>query len=89
MIFTNIVVGNPICEPWHMFCKKESEWEEEKKNIMFTNERFLPKILVDAGIAKSNSEVRKNKPEFVKTLDTPDFLELKWGKKFIFIQVGN
>lgn len=89
MIFTDVVVGNPICEPWLMFCKEESEWEDEKKNILFTNERFLPKILVECGIAKSINEVRKNKPDFVISLDTPDFLSLKWGKKKIFIQVGN
>lgn len=39
----NVVVGNPICEPWQMFCNTQAEWEDTKKDTIFTNERFLPK----------------------------------------------
>lgn len=44
--------------------------------------------MIECGIVKSVNEVRKNKPEFVKTLDSVDFHEIKWGKKRLFIQVG-
>lgn len=89
MTFQNVVVGEPICEPWMMFSDTEEEWEkDDKHNTLFTTERFLPRILVECGIVKSANEVRKNKPDLVKTLDTPDFLEIKWGKKRVFIQVG-
>lgn len=85
----NVVVGNPICEPWQMFCNTQAEWEDTKKDTIFTNERFLPKIMVTCGIAKSINEVRKNKPNLMLVLDKPDFLEVKWGKSRLFIQVGN
>lgn len=85
----NVVIGEPICEPHLMFAYSKDDWEEtEKKQTLFTDERFLPKILVECGIAKSINEVRKNKPDLVKTLDEIDFHEIKWGKKRLFIQVG-
>ena len=73
-----------------MFANTPEDWEEnEKKNTLFTEERFLPKLLVMCGIVKSINEVRKNKPELVKALDEIDFHQIKWGKKRLFIQVGN
>ena len=89
MIFQNIVIGEPLIEPWKLISKNKEEWDNfDSKYTLFTNERFLPKLLVDAGIAKSNSEVRKNKPELVKTLDKIDCLDIKWGKKKLYIIVG-
>ena len=86
----NVVIGMPLIDPWHMFSRNQDEWNEHDKNeTLFTDERFLPKILVECGVVKSINEVRRNKPNLVKTLDTPDFLEVKWGKKRVFIQVGN
>ena len=35
--------------------------ENKKKNTLFTEERFLPKLLVICGIAKSINEVRKTR----------------------------
>lgn len=85
----NVVIGNPVCESHLMFAYDEKDWEEnEKKNTLFTEERFLPRILVECGVAKSVNEVRKNKPDLVKNLDTVDFLTIKWGKKRVFIQIG-
>ena len=61
----------------------------------FTEERFLPRILVDLGIYPSVSEIRRNKPELMITLDTPDFIDgidetgLKVSKKRkLWILVG-
>lgn len=86
----NIVIGEPLIEPWHMFSNSEADFEKnDRQNTLFTEERFLPKLMVQAGIVKSINEVRRNRPELVKSLDTPDFLEIKWGKKRLFIQVGN
>lgn len=90
MTFQNVVIGNPICEPWMMFSNTPEEWEKnDKNNTLFTEERFLPRILVMCEIAKSVNEVRKNKPNLMISLDKPDFLEVKWGKKRLFVQVGN
>lgn len=88
-MFQNVVIGEPICEPWQMFTNTYEDWEDnEKKNTLFTNERFLPKVMIECGIVKSVNEVRKNKPELVRTLDSVDFHEIKGGKKRLFIQVG-
>ena len=57
--------------------------------MYYTEERFLPKIMVDLGIVKSISEVRRNKPELIINLNKLDYLEIKWGKSYLFILVGN
>ena len=86
----NVIIGQPYCEPHIYFGYDETDWEEnEKKNTLFTEERYLPRILVQAGIAKSVNEVRKNRPDLVKDLiKYPDFFKIKWGKKFLWIAVG-
>lgn len=86
--FKNIIIGKPIVHPWYIFCEYENEWKEEKENIYYTEERFLPKIMVDLGIVKSISEVRRNQPKYVCTLDKLDYMEVKWGKNKLFILVG-
>ena len=85
----NIVIGTPICPPELMFAADEKDWQEvEKDKTFYTEERFLPTILVELGIAKSNSAVKKNKPDLFRKLDRPDFLEIKWGKRKFWILVG-
>lgn len=87
-MFENIVVGKADMDLFHLFAYDEEDWEKvEKPKTLFTEERFLPKLLVDAGVTKSNSEVRKNKPELVCNLDKRDFIKIKWGKKYVFIAV--
>ena len=87
-IVKDIVIGKPICEPWYMFCNEQNEWDDIKDNVLFTEERYLPKLMVNCGLVKSISEVRRNRPELIKTLDKPDFIEVKWGKSRLYIQVG-
>lgn len=87
-VIKDVVVGKPICEPWQMFCNTEDEWEDTKKEVIFTNERFLPRIMVDCGVVKSVSEVRRNKSDLVVELNKLDFLEVKWGKSRLYILVG-
>lgn len=89
MYIENIVIGNPIVEPSSIFGKDEEDWilfEQEK--TYFTSERFLPRILVDLGIAPSISEVRRNRKDLVITLEQLDYLEIKYGKRRLFILVG-
>jgi hypothetical protein len=89
MYIENIVIGNPIVEPSSIFGKDEEDWilfEQEK--TYFTSERFLPRILVDLGIAPSISEVRRNRKDLVRTLEQLDYLEIKYGKRRLFILVG-
>lgn len=85
----NIVIGKPIVETWTMFSTDYDDWERiEKDKTLFTTERFLPKILVDIGVTKSTSEIRRNRRDLFKSLDTLDYLEIKLGKKRLFILVG-
>ena len=85
----NVVIGKPIVNVSSLLAVDERDWEEnEKKNTLFTETRFLPAIMKEAGIVKSIGEVRRNKPELCIALDKLDCINLKWGKKFLFIVVG-
>ena len=85
----NIVIGKPIVPIETMFAINKEDWEKnEKEKTLFTETRFLPKVLVEANIVPSINEVKRNKPQFMKELTTLDFIEIKWGKKKVFILVG-
>lgn len=91
MYIENIVIGKPICTPKSMFAKDLDDWETvEKEKTYFTDERYLPRILVDLGFYPSISEIRRNKPELMINLNKIDFIdELKVKKKRkIWILVG-
>lgn len=88
-MFHNVVIGKPLIEPWTLISSSKEEWEKfDERDTLFTEERFLPAILVDAGIVKSRSEVKRNKPELYKDLTKPDCIWVKWGKQKIYIIVG-
>ena len=91
MYIENIVIGKPLVDPSTMFATDETDWffNEEGKTY-FTNERFLPRILVDIGVYPSVSEIRRNRPDLVRALNELDFIEkLKVGKKrWVWILVG-
>lgn len=87
----NIVIGKPIATPQEMFAKDEDDWLKiEKEKTYYTEERFLPKILVELGIYPSISEIRRNKPNLMISLDKVDFINnLKASKKRrLWILVG-
>jgi hypothetical protein len=89
-MFQNVVVGRPLVDPASLLAADEKDWEEnEKNNTLFTETRFLPAIMKEAGIVQSTGEVRRNKPELCITLDKLDCVNLKWGKKFLYIVVGD
>lgn len=87
----NIVIGNPILPPCVMLASDVHDWiNNEIEKTYYTNERFLPKILVELGIYPSISEIRRNKPNLMVSLDKLDFLDnLKVSKKRrLWILVG-
>lgn len=87
----NVIIGKSLCSPQDLLASSEKDWKEnEKEKTLFTDERFLPKILVSLGIFPSISEIRRNKPELCITLDKVDFLDkFKITKKvFLWIVIG-
>lgn len=91
MYIENIVIGKPLVEPSSIFAKDENDWNSvEKEKTYFTEERFLPRILVNIGIYPSVNEIRRNKPELMVTLDKLDFIDcLKVSKKRkVWILIG-
>ena len=85
----NIVIGEPIVDPCDMFTKNMEDWEKnEKEKTYYTEERFLPKILVEIGSTKSVNEIRRNRKDLVVTLNDLAYLEIKLGKRRLFILVG-
>ena len=87
----NIVIGSiDTCES-DLFAYDERDWcQNEVDKTYYTNERFLPKILVALGIYPSVSEIRRNKPDLMITLSTKDFIsKLKVAKKrYLWIVIG-
>jgi|LSQX01.2.fsa_nt_gb hypothetical protein len=53
-----------------------------------TDERFLPRILVELGWFPSTSEVKRNRPELFKEFNSPDLREIRIGKKILWLIVG-
>lgn len=88
-MFHNVVVGNPIVSASSLITLDDKDWEEnEKDKTLFTDTRFLPAIMKEAGVVDSIGEVRRNRPELCITLDKLDCINVKWGKKFLYIVVG-
>ncbi len=83
MYIENVVIGKPLANPVDMFSLDETDWNQmEREKTYYTEERFLPRILVDLGIYPSISEIRRNKPELMISLDNIDFIDnLKVSKK--------
>lgn len=89
MTIMNVVIGTPLVDPWMLLADDATDWEvNEKQQTLFTEQRYLPAILKEAGIVPSISEVRRNRPDLVITLDKLDCFWIKWGKKRLYIVVG-
>lgn len=85
----NIVIGTPLVDPAALFSKNAEDWDKvEKEKTLWTTERNLPRLMKEAGVVSSVSEVRRNQPKLCVDLNEVDFLKIKWGKRFLFILVG-
>lgn len=82
-------MGKPIVPVWELVAYSEQDYEENEKAITyFTDERTVAKVLVDIGVVKSISEVRRNKPQFCEKLTKLDCGYIKWGKHKFWLVVG-
>lgn len=89
MYIENVVVGKPIYSPEFLFAIDMNDWmKNELEKTHFTNERYLPQIMIDIGLVGSKREVRKNRPELCVSLEEIKFFEVKWGKRKLWVQVG-
>lgn len=90
MYIENIVIGKTIAEPKSLLSLNDEDWfNNELEKTWFTNETFLPRILVAIGIFPSVNEIRRNKPELVVNLDEIGFIELKvTRKRKVWIMIG-
>ena len=78
----NIVIGTPLVSAKELLSANDSNWANvEFEKTLFTNERYLPNILVQLDIYPSISEIRRNKPELMIRLDKIDFINIKPKKK--------
>ena len=85
----NIVIGIPLVPAWKLLSDSEEDFENfDKRDTLFTDERFLPAALVEAGVSNSRSEIRRNRPDLCVRLDKPDCFNIKIGKKFLYVVVG-
>ncbi len=88
-MYHNVVVGTPLISAKTLLAFDEDDWlQNEQKLTLFTETRFLPAIMKEAGIVPSVSEVRRNRPDLCVTLHETDCINLKWGKKWLYIVVG-
>ena len=88
-MYQNIVIGTSLVPVKELLASSNEDWTEiESKVTFYTQERYLPAILKEAGIVKSTSEVRRNRPDLCKVLSEPDCFWLKIGKRRLYIVVG-
>lgn len=91
MYIENIVIGQPLCNEKLLFSLDEEDWViNEKQKTYYTQERFLPRILVELGIYPSVSEIRRNRRDLMIGLDKVGFYDgLKVAKRhWLWIVVG-
>lgn len=88
-MFLNVVIGKPLVDPKTLLALDDLDWNNnEQPQTLFTETRYLPAIMKEAGIVQSTSEVRKNRPDLNISLENPDCIWVKWGKKRLYIIVG-
>ena len=88
MHIENIIIGKPLVDERILLSDLNNPNDNYMEVTVRDNERFLPKLLANHGFTSSAKEIRRNRPDLVKTLDKPDCLDIKLGKKRVYIVVG-
>ena len=88
-MFLNAVIGKPLVDPKTLLALDDLDWKNnEQPQTLFTETRYLPAVMKEAGVVQSTSEVRKNRPDLNISLENPNCLWVKWGKKRLYVMVG-
>lgn len=88
-MFLNVVIGKPLVDPKTLLVLDDLDWKNnEQPQTLFTETKYLPAVMKEAGVVQSTSEVRKNRPDLNISLENPDCLWVKWGKKRLYVIVG-
>ena len=88
-MFLNVVIGKPLVDPKTLLALDDLDWKNnEQPQTLFTETRYLPAVMKEAGMVQSTSEVRKNRSDLNISLENPDCLWVKWGKKRLYVIVG-
>lgn len=88
-MFLNVVIGKPLVDPKTLLALDDLDWKNnEQPQTLFTETRYLPAVMKEAGVVQSTSEVRKNRPDLNISLENPNCLWVKWGKKRLYVIVG-
>ncbi len=88
-MFLNVVIGKPLVDPKTLLALDDLDWKNnEQPQTLFTETKYLPAVMKEAGVVQSTSEVRKNRPDLNISLENPDCLWVKWGKKRLYVIVG-
>jgi hypothetical protein len=77
----NIIIGKPLVD-------LKTLGVEDSEYTVFTEERYLPKLLVQYGFMTSIGEVKRNRPDLVRDLNKTDMEFIKIGKKRFWLIVG-
>lgn len=88
-MFLNVVIGKPLVDPKTLLALDDLDWKNnEQPQTLFTETKYLPAVMKEAGVVQSTSEVRKNRPDLNISLENPDCLWVKWGKKRLYVIIG-
>ena len=88
-MFLNVVIGKPLVDPKTLLALDDLDWKNnEQPQTLFTETRYIPAVMKEAGVVQSTSEVRKNRSDLNISLENPDCLWVKWGKKRLYVIVG-
>ena len=88
MHIENIVIGKPLVPLEILLSDLNNPQNNWKEVTVYDEERFLPKLLVKYRFTSSVKEIRRNRKDLVINLERPDCMEIKLGKKKIYIVVG-
>jgi hypothetical protein len=87
--YQNIVIGqkNQDLLP-HLFARDSEDWKIEKLITIWTDERFLPKIMLQSGLINRLSEIKNRKDLWIDITES-GYQEIRFGKRMLAIFNSN